>query len=130
MEYHFISIYPLSEIEKINYYSGPFCGITYDSEEKIKVAREMAKWFAEIKPYDGWNSYYPDNEQMAIIIKLVYELMNSQSITRSIKDEQFRLSMIVYHFMNIKNLFSFRSYKSMLIHSQIIKELIAHAINE
>ena len=130
MEYHFISIYPLSEIEKINYYSGPFCGITYDSEEKIKVAREMARAFAEVKPKSNWNSYYPTNEEMDSIVAMINSLMKRKALIKAMPRDDFRFASIIDYYMGIKDVYKIPSYKEMIDNESIVKKIIVKMITD
>ncbi len=114
------------DIQEIYGYSGPFRGEQYDSEPKIKIAREKALWLAEIKPH--WEQYYPTNEEMDAILKMVKNLMSRRRIARSIPDERFRLSMIVSYFMSIRKIYRFDTYSEMLKYDNQIKKIITDCI--
>ena len=128
---HYISIYPLTEITNIKDYSGDFLGITYDSEEKLKVAREMARFLAEVKPHDQWESYYPTNEEMTEIVKMLNELMAEKAIKYSTEiSERNRYGIMVDFFMTIKNMYGITTYEEMIREKKAVKRIIRNVMKD
>ena len=123
-EFNMISIYPVEDIKEIYNYDGPFCGVKYDSERKVKVAREIAFFYAEIKPDSSWEEYYPSNEEMKEVVEIINRLVNLKKIRIAVPDDAFRFSLVVYYFMAVRRIYDFKSYKEMLRYKKEINKAI------
>ena len=127
-EFNMVSIYPLSDIKKIYEYNGPFDGIEYDSKDKIKVARELARSYAEAKPRNRLDSYYPTNEEMSNIVKMIKDLMKKKTIIKAIPREDFRFSSIIDFYRVIKESNNVSSYQEMIDNEKAVKKIIRRLI--
>ena len=129
MEFNYISIYSLSEINRIKDYEGPFCGAVYDNDEKIRIAREMARWYAEIGPSVDWESYYPTNEEMNGMSKMINRLMKRKTITRQLPESDFRFSLIIDYIMCYKKIYDIRSFGELIEKKEFVIKTITDIIN-
>ena len=124
-EFKLLSIYPLSEIKEIYNYNGSFCGVEYDSEKKLRVAREIACFYAEIKPEQNWKQYYPSNEEMGEVVKIIDRLVNRKKIKRDIPDDEFRFKLTVYYFMCTKKVYHIPTFEGMIKYKDNVIKAIA-----
>ena len=129
-EFNMISIYPLMDIQEINDYSEAFDGIAYDNDLKVKVAREIARWYAEMRPFVCWERYYPTNEEMDGIISIANRIMKRKPIIKAIPDNRFRFSMIIDYIMSFKKVYKVQSFREMIEMKSIIINTIVEILKE
>lgn len=118
MKLKFASIYPLTEIEKIETYTGDFFGTLYDCEIKLKIAREMAKWYAATGPVKSWDRYYPNNAEMEDIAVIIDNLITEYDVIQAIPDKEFRFSLIVDYLMAYKKIMHISTFRELIDHKE------------